>query len=84
MNRPFLRELAKRAGYTVYQRSAHGPGPAYDWSPKHTMLSNHFRSEEAAWADLEAHLHHKMEEAHKLVRISNEITQEKQEWRPSL
>lgn len=76
MNRPFLRELAKRAGHSVHQRSSHGLGPAYDWSPKHTMLSSHFKTEEAAWKDVEEMMQRKMEEAEKLIRLSQEIIRE--------
>lgn len=73
MNRPFLRELAKRAGYSVHQRSCHGPGPAYDWGPKDPIHGNHFRSEEAAWRDLEGVMQRKLEEAEALIRLSQDI-----------
>lgn len=64
------RELAERAGYSVHQRSTHGPANAYDWGPKSPMLSNHFRSREDAWADLERVMKIKLTEARKLVAIA--------------
>lgn len=68
-----LRELAKKAGYSVHQRSSHGIGPAYDWSPKSTMESRHFNSEEAAWKDVEQHIAKRLEEAYKLVSIADKL-----------
>lgn len=73
MNRPFLRELAKRAGYHVEQRSSHGAAPAYDWYPKDPMLGRHFASEEAAWADLESTMSRKLEQATKLVALAGQL-----------
>ena len=79
INRPFMRQLAELAGYTVYQRSSHGPGPAWDWAPKGPMQSNHFRSKEAAWADLEVTMHAKVTEAEKLIRLCQQIIRQEVE-----
>lgn len=76
MNRKFLREVAKRAGYSVSERSSHGPNKAYDWGPKHTMLSRHFATEKAAWRDLEDHMAAKLSEAEHLIRISQGLIRE--------
>lgn len=76
MNRPFLRELGRRAGYSVGPRSSHGHGPSYDWGPKPTMEGRHFKSEEAAWADVEETMQRKMMEALKLVRLSHDMLRE--------
>ncbi len=76
MNRPFVRLLAQRAGYSVHQRSSHGAAPAYDWSPKHTMLARHFASEEAAWRDVEDAVHRKMQEAERLIRLASDLIRE--------
>lgn len=76
MNRPFLRTLAVALGFSVHERSSHGPGKAWDWGPKHTMLSNHFKSEALAWADLEETMQRKCEEAERIRRTSIEINRE--------
>jgi hypothetical protein len=77
MNRPFLRALAVRLGYGVHERSSHG-ARAWDWGPKHTMLSNHFASEEKAWVDVENTMHRKVEEAERIVRTAAEMVREDQ------
>jgi hypothetical protein len=76
VNRPFMREIAKRAGYTVHKRSSHGPTQAWDWGPKHQMLGDQFPNEEAAWRDLESNMHAKMVEAEKMIAIANAIIRE--------
>lgn len=50
-----IRELMAAVGYTVRERSCHGPGRAWDWyrPGKGSMDGNQFRSEAEAWADAE-------------------------------
>lgn len=60
-------------GYDVHQRSSHSPRPAYDWGPKSPMESNHFRSKEEAWADLEKTLQRKLEWCAKAVQCQVDI-----------
>lgn len=69
----FIRKVAVAAGYTVYPRSSHGLRQAYDWSPKHPMLSMHFDSEQAAWNDVDRYVADRLEEADRLVAIAKEV-----------
>lgn len=78
MNRPFLRALAVRLGFSVHERSCHGPGRAWDWGPKGPMGSSHFNSEERAWADLEEEMKRRLEQAERMIRASEELIREDQ------
>lgn len=81
MNRPFLRALATRAGYHVYERSSHGPSPSWDWGPKPTAASNQFKSAEHAWIALENVMHDKLTDAEKLMGHAADIVRSSTEDR---
>ena len=67
MDRSTLRRVAVALGFCVSPRSSHSAAIAYDWAPKHPMLSNHFKTEEEAWRSLEDRIN-------SLIRITGRIS----------
>jgi hypothetical protein len=68
---PGLRDQMVRLGYSVHQRSSHGPGPAFDYDApwKGQMETRHFKSEEEAWADAERRFLSEVDRARKVLAV---------------
>lgn len=75
--RSFIAELCERAGYRVYERSSHGVGPTFDWSPKGPMGTSHFLTRAKAQKNMEEHVAARLDAAGVLIRISDEIKRER-------